>query len=388
MFDKSCKTQCTRPHLDINSYNFEDKENFNHFDENIKEFSTTDNPTHTPIIYINKKDKEISSFKRNLNSTDITCFNNSSNYSDFKFYPNKSTSHNPFHKLDLDNYIRNFTSPRKNNDEETLCGNKRNVGFAQLFQISSAKNKPKLTQSESRQVSLLISKQKNAILKKITNISSKNLENQSEINISNNNSSINSLMNVNNNSYEDNSTKYNLKESEINSRQCSITIKSIFKECSNITDTPYSFISDTAVFNHPLSCSSFDSRISNTNSVKNDNKGLVNHSLNMDKKINQISECQNEIEESLNTQPHQKDNDNNKYNASDIFHNEADKHLLITKEKRNDEIYKLLKVKKIVRKPEVSVNSSARKITDLKKYDDECPIDDGKIFYIIINILD
>jgi hypothetical protein len=104
----------------------------------------------------------------------------------------------------------------------------------------------------------------------------------------------------------------------------------------------------------------------------------VNNFGNAFENTNYIPEDENETDESFS----QQFKDQNA-SSSNPFLKEYEKKLLIPKEKKNNESYKLLKINKNVKRVEASTFSSTRRINDYKKMDtDEC--DDRKLIHIII----
>jgi len=327
----------------IEIFNYEDKENYKTCDHN-QDVKSRIEQSHTPIVILKNCEKQTSPFKRNLNSTEFTTNLHNISRSDIKVGPTTALRDNPFFKFDLDNYVKNFTSPRKNNIEETVLLSKHNFCFKSLVSFTASKEKPKLTQYESKKISLEFSKQKNIISRQNinTNYTLKKTEFENE---SKNNIEVGHKTNFESDSQ--NSKNSISSESKQKSNKCLVLTKSEIKEIKSFVNFPCS--------------NDAESYLESSHSIKDisyKNKSSENRrKTEGDEPILHIS--QNEI------------------NIKEVSNHELEKNLLVSKDRRNDEVYKLLKIKKTVRKPEVSVNSSARKMTDFKKVDEDCLIDDG-----------
>lgn len=351
MFDNPTSNHQTKLHIIKNNKSNEDeKENLRRDDRNIlAKFETGISPL-TPITYLNKIDKEASPIKSNIvfpNSTDYTKHDNFSLINS-KYFNSTNLKENPFHKFNLDYYIKNFTSPRKNNNEETVSSK---ISFPKLPSCSTTNCKPRLTQSESRLISLQISKQKHLIPRLKQHICLSKLENDD---ISSSNKKFNKC---------DCNTQTDLQET--------------FHICEDVKSeksTPRLFNqSEVSVINNAIS-NGFNSPVKwREQSIPPKNHLLDN---NINSIIPEAADCKK-----IENTPQDSQAKNKPSKDEMIGVCEYEKNLLISKEKKNDEVYKLLKVKNNLRKPEVSLSSSAKKITDMKKFDEDCQIDDGnKIF--------
>jgi hypothetical protein len=294
------------------------------------------------------------------------------------------TGEEQIQNLDINNILNSFQNNLNSN-------NSYSQNFCQKEEF--LKSESKTSQSFSNQLNQNSQNSKTNQFNEFNNPFSYSKSNISSIN-SPLNSDYNSIINY---SFSSN-TAYNNHQINIPSPNLTLSSISSFSSIPSSISGFSSVYSDCSYNNNASKTTNFASSerarsfasinqsVSNFNSVMNSavNSG-VNSVVNTQALNNlndfsganyfNIPECENENEESQRNSCIKGGSGSNSENNNFI---QYEKNLFIPKEKNNDERYKLLKINKVLKKPEFAPNRSAKKVSDLNRFDKGEMADDRK----------